>query len=583
MFDIVIRNGLYFDGAGGPGLPSDIGIRDGRIAEISATPLPAAAATRVIDATDRWIIPGFLEIHSHYDAEIIAAPALRESVRHGVTTVTLGSCSLSMIAAEPEDCSDLFTRVEAVPREGVLPLLRRTKTWRTPAEYRAFYQQHPIGPNVTSFIGHSDLRVAVMGIERASSKVVPTEAELAEMEGMLEAALDAGCLGLSVMTTRLDKMDGERVWSRPLPSTFANWREFSRLFRVLRRRGAVLQGAPDAVSKVNIFAFLYHATGLFGRRLKMTMLTAMDLKSQPFLHWLTRGLGWTVNRLFGADFRWQVLPAPFVVYADGLDINLFEEFSAGEALRDVKDADDRYRRAAEPAFREAFKKGMKATLTIGIWDRKMADLQIVDCPDRALVGRYCGEIGAPEGRDAVDVFFDLAVRYRDALRVRLAVGNLRPAIMHKLIASPNTQIGFADSGAHIRGLAKYNFGLRLLKYARDAELAGQPFISIGRAVHRATGELADWFGVDAGHIRVGDRADLVIVNPAGLDDALDEVAEAPIENLGMVRLVNRNDAAVDATLSNGRIAYARDAGFAEDFGKAPGYGRWLDAKLPETA
>ncbi|MGH8338519.1 MAG: N-acyl-D-glutamate amidohydrolase, partial [Gammaproteobacteria bacterium] len=93
-----------------------------------------------------------------------------------------------------------------------------------------------------------------------------------------------------------------------------------------------------------------------------------------------------------------------------------------------------------------------------------------------------------------------------------------------------------------------------------------------------TGELADWFGLDAGHIRVGDRADLVIVNPTGLDESLDQVQEASFENLNMVRLVNRNDRAVEATLINGRIAYDRTTGFAEDFGKNPNYGRFLPAR-----
>ncbi|MGH8335873.1 MAG: N-acyl-D-glutamate amidohydrolase, partial [Gammaproteobacteria bacterium] len=316
MYDIVIRNGLYFDGTGAAGLRRDLGIRDGRVVTVSAKPLTDTPAKQVIDATGRWVMPGILEIHSHYDAEILAAPALKESVRHGVTTVALGSCSLSMIMSNPEDCSDLFTRVEAVPREGVLPLLREKKTWRTPAAYREFLEKHPIGPNVCSFMGHSDLRAAVMGLERSASKVMPTEMEMRRMEEALGEALDAGCLGLSVMTTRLDKMDGDRVWSRPLPSTFASWTEFGRLFRILRQRGAVLQGAPDAVSKVNIFAFLWHAIGLFRKQLKMTMLTAMDLRSQPYLHNMTRSIGWIINRLFRADFRWQALSAPFDVYAD---------------------------------------------------------------------------------------------------------------------------------------------------------------------------------------------------------------------------------------------------------------------------
>ena len=129
-YDIIIKNGLYFDGSGTPGAVRHVGIRDGRIDVLSLSPLDESGCAQVIDAAGKWVTPGFLEIHSHYDAEVIAAPALKESVRHGVTSVTIGSCSISMVLAEPEDCSDLFTRVEAVPREYVLPILQEKKTWR---------------------------------------------------------------------------------------------------------------------------------------------------------------------------------------------------------------------------------------------------------------------------------------------------------------------------------------------------------------------------------------------------------------------------------------------------------------------
>src|SRR6185503_14317745 len=141
------------------------------------------------------------DLHTHYDAELLAAPALRESVRHGVTTVTIGSCSISTILSPAEDCSDLFTRVESVPRDKVLPLLREKKRWSTPREYVDFLRGHPLGANVTAFLGHSDLRARVMGLERAvDRKARPSEAEITEMECWLDEALDCGLLGLSSMT-----------------------------------------------------------------------------------------------------------------------------------------------------------------------------------------------------------------------------------------------------------------------------------------------------------------------------------------------------------------------------------------------
>jgi N-acyl-D-aspartate/D-glutamate deacylase len=506
-------------------------------------------------------------------------------VRHGVTSVTIGSCSISMVLADAEDCSDLFTRVEAVPREYVLPVLKEKKTWRDAAGYRAFYDHQPLGPNVSSFLGHSELRVAVMGLERATSKVKPTEAELARMEQLLEEALDAGCIGLSVMTTRLDKMDGDRAWSSPLPSTFASWTEFSRLFAILRRRGAVMQGAPNAVTKVNVFAFLWQAHGWFRQPLKCSMLTALDLKSQPLLHYFTRLSGWLANRVLGGHFRWQTLPAPFTLRLEGLNVNAFEEFGAGEILRNIKDPDELYAKVLEPEFRALFKKQVKAVLTKGLWHRDFSDCWVTECPDASMVGKNFKQLGAARGLDPVDAYFELACQYREALKWTTCYGNQRLPVMHKLLASPWTQPGFADSGAHLRSIAQYNFPLRFLKYVRDAELAGTPFMDMGRAIHRLSGELADFIGVDAGTIRVGDRADVVIVNPAGLTNELDEIHEAPMEVLGLERVVKRNDAAVEATLINGRIAYRRGGEFPVELGKQQGFGSFLPGRdvAPRTA
>ncbi|MFG0418194.1 amidohydrolase family protein [Pseudomonas sp. zjy_8] len=584
-YDIIIKNGLYFDGSGAPGALRHIGIRDGKIDVLALSPLDEDGCGEVIDAKGHWVTPGFLEIHSHYDAEVIAAPALKESVRHGVTSVTIGSCSISMVLAEAEDCSDLFTRVEAVPREYVLPILQEKKTWRDARGYRAFYDQLPLGPNVNSFLGHSELRVAVMGLQRATRRVKPSEAELARMEQLLEEALDAGCIGLSVMTTRLDKMDGDRAWSSPLPSTFASWKEFSRLFAVLRRRGAVLQGAPNAVTKVNVFAFLWQAHGWFRKPLKCTMLTALDLKSQPLLHRFTRLSGWLANRVLRGHFRWQTLPAPFTLRLEGLNVNAFEEFGAGEVLRDIKDPDELYAKVREPAFRALFKKQVKAVLTKGLWHRDFSDCWVSECPDASLVGKNFKQLGQARGLDAVDAYFELACQYREALKWTTCYGNQREAIMRQLLASPWTHPGFADSGAHLRSIAQYNFPLRFLKYVRDAELAGEPFMPLGQAVRRCSAELADFIGVDAGYLRVGDRADLVLINPQGLDDSLDALHEAPMEVLGLQRVVKRNDAAVELTLINGRIAYRRGLEYPQDLGTARHYGRFLPGRevLPRTS
>ncbi len=578
LYDLVIVNGLYFDGSKDQEIPADIAIKDGKLVAVEPQGIDVNLSNKVIDAKGHWVMPGFIEIHSHYDAEVIAAPALQESVRHGVTSVAIGSCSISMVNAEAEDCSDLFTRVEAVPREKVLPILTQKKTWKDAKGYRDFYQKHPLGPNLFSFIGHSDIRVAAMGIERATSSVTPTEEEMQTMETMLEEALDEGCVGLSMMTTKLDKLDGDRAWSKPLPSTFASWWEFKRLFKILRRRNAILQGAPDAVKKVNIFGFLWQAHGLFRRPMKITMLTAMDLKSNPLLTYITRVSGFVVNKILRGNYRWQTLPAPFTIYLEGLRVNAFEEFDSGALLRDIKDDDELYRKINEPEFRHAFRKEVSEIFTVGLWHRNLSDGWIIDCPDQSLIGKNFKQVGETYNVDAVDAYFDLAAKYREKLRWKTSYGNHRPEKLYPILKSPSTHIGFADSGAHVRQLAMYNFPLRMLKYVRDAELAGKSFMTISEAVHKLTGDLADWFGLDIGSIKKGKRADIAIINPAGLDESLDEICEAPMQGFDMMRLVKRNNKAVKACIINGKIAYQQDQEFAETLGQEATFGSFLTSR-----
>lgn len=576
-FEAIIKHGTVFDGTGAPGRIAHVGIADGRVAAISDTPLDETGCAHVIDASGRWVTPGFIEPHSHYDAELIASPQLDESVRHGVTTVMTGICSISMICADAEDCSDLFTRVEAVPRDNVLPLLRERKTWSTPAEFRAFAESHPLGPNLAAFLGHSDMRAKAMGLVRSVSKQPPTEAALQAMEAMLNEALDAGFLGMSSMTTKLDRIDGDRAWAAPLPSTFARWSEYRRLNRILRERGRVLQSAPDAVGKVNLVAFLLEAAGWFRKQLKTSLLTVMDLKSQPFLPRLGPVAGWIAKYILRADFKWQFLPSPMIIYAYGLDFNSFGELADARILRDFKNPDDMYTEAAKPGFRETLRRDMNAVLTAGLWHRDFSDAWVVECPDATLVGRNFAEIGAQRGTDPIDTFLDLCLEHRDALRWGIQFGNHRPKVMRKLIASPYLHVGFADSGAHLKNLASYNFPLCLLKHVHDADRAGESFIDMGQAVRKLTGELGDWYDIDAGYLRVGDRADVVIVNPDGLGDEVWDMTNAWFEAFKMERLVNRNDDAIDAVFINGRLAYTREAGCVPELGRQRVFGSFLGA------
>jgi N-acyl-D-aspartate/D-glutamate deacylase len=394
-----------------------------------------------------------------------------------------------------------------------------------------------------------------MGLDRATRKEVrPTRAEQARMEQMLDEAIDAGFVGMSAQQLLFDKIDGDLCRSRTLPSTYAKGKEMRGLRSILRRRRRALQAGPDASHPHTILVQAIGSIG-FGRKeaLRTSLLSAADIKAIPFVIHLMRPIAKIVNR-FGADFRWQHLPVPFEVYADGIDLVIFEEFGSGAAALHLQEAVARDELFRSEEYRRAFRKDYESKYGPRVWHRDFFDADIVECPDASLIGKSFGQVGVERGGlHPVDAFLDLVLEHGTDIRWRTTISNHRPAVLQKLAADSGIQIGFSDAGAHLRNMAFYNFGLRLLRHVRDAERAGKPFMTVEHAVHRLTGELGEWYRIDAGTLRVGDRADLVVVDPARLDDAVEDYHEAPVEQYGgLSRMVNRNDAAVPAVFIAGR-------------------------------
>ncbi|MGW5315968.1 N-acyl-D-amino-acid deacylase family protein [Nocardia thailandica] len=557
MYDTIIAGARWFDGTGAASAVRDIGLRDGRVAAISATPLDAAGCRRVIDAAGQWVLPGFVDIHTHYDVEVLLNPGVPESVRHGVTTILLGSCSLSTVHVDPETAGDLFGRVEAIPRGHVIDAVAEHRTWNSAHEYAEALAARPLGPNVAAFLGHSDIRAAGMGLDRATRREVrPDAAELEVMRARLIEALDAGFVGMSSQQLLFDKLDGHTCRSRTLPSTYATSAERSLLNTVLRGRGRVLQGGPDVARPQSLVAMALSSVGLWRDPLKVSLLSAADIKAIPGVATLFPVVARAINAL-GGDFRWQHLPVPFEVYADGIDLVVFEEFGSGAAALHLADqVDERRELLRSESYRRAFRKDYDKKYGPRVWHRDFFDAEIVACPRESVVGKTFGAVGVERGVHPVDAFLDLVVEYGTEVRWRTTISNHRPRVLDKLAADPGVQLGFSDAGAHLRNMAFYNYPLRFLRRVRDAERAGRPFLSAERAVHRLTGELADWYGLDAGRLRVGDRADLVVLDPERLDDSLDAYAEAPAACYdGLSRMVNRNDDTVTAVFVGGTYVF----------------------------
>lgn len=574
-YDLLIHSGTYFDGTGAVPQDVDVAVLDGKVARVGKD-LPRDCARSRIDASGHWVIPGMIDNHTHYDAELLLDPGLGESVRHGVTTVCIGSCSLSMIYSNANECADIFSRVEAVPRQFVLQALK-DKSWSSAQEYAAHLDTLALGPNIMAYIGHSDLRTSVMGLDRATlSSEKPSKDQLATMISSLEDALDAGFLGLSCMTNPWDKIGGDSAMrSRALPSTFASWRELRAFHRVLREREANLQSAPNITTKYNGLIYAWESCSFHLRKpLRTSLITIADTKANPLLSGALLGLSRFVNAVLGGGLRWQSLPQPFELYADGIDLVVFEEFGAGEEVLHLADYAARNELFADQEYRRRFRKDYDRRFTPRVWHRDLFDAYIVDAPDKSLKGKSFGELAKAQSIHPVDAYLDLVSQYGEQLRWKTTLANHRPKQLASIITHPDVQLGFSDAGAHLRNMGFYNFPLHALRWSTKNNSLGEPIYSPERAVQRVTQEPAQWLGVDAGTLHEGDRADIAIINPATLNEDLDAYHEAPVEVFGgLKRQVRRNDDAVLATLIGGQIAYYQGA-FAPGFGHCP-FGRFL--------
>ncbi|MBX7169422.1 MAG: amidohydrolase family protein [Pyrinomonadaceae bacterium] len=565
METILIKKGRVFSGFDEPSKIADVLVQNGKVAQISENPIEIENA-KVIDAEGKWVLPGFIDNHTHYDGEILTAPSLSESVRHGVTTVLLGGCSLSFVYADFEDCADMFTRVEAFPREILFELLKDGKSWSTPQEWINHIQSLNVGPNVASFIGHSDIRAKVMGIDRSlNESEKPTLDEINQMQKMLEAALDAGFIGISMQHNPWDKMDG-RHWSKLLPAAYAKSNERKALVEIVRRRNAHLQGVPNLVNRVAALWYMAQSSSFFWRKkLKTSMVAMMDLKGDPYIRGVISGIASFFNKLCGADFRLQAFPVPFTVYARGMDLVIFEEFPTGALARHLaNDLQKRNETLKDAEYRRKFKKHYKSKLAPKVWQKDFGDAYVLDAPDKSWIGKSFGEIAIERNQHPVDTFLDIIVDLDQEVLWQTTIGNHDPKRYKKLYNDLNGIFGFADSGAHIGNMAFYNFPLRVLRYVQESHEKGEPLMTLEKAVWRLTKENADFFNLDAGTLEESKRADLIVINPNKLSDKVHEYHNAEFLG-GYKRLVNRNDEVVDLVLINGKTAWENGT-FSEKFG-----------------
>ena len=549
--DLVIENGTVIDGSGGPRYRADVGVKAGRIVEIGRI---RSAATERIDAEGHIVSPGFIDGHTHMDAQVAWDQLGSCSCWHGVTSVVMGNCGFALAPCQPEEREWIARCLEAVEDIPVDAMMNGIDwTWETFPEYLDQVEQLPKAINYSAFIGHSALRMYVMG-KRALSEVA-NEDDLRRMGAAVEEALQVGAVGLSTSraTTHITP-DGS-----PIASRIADWSEIDYLVGTLAKRNqGIFQIGPDVSGGEAHQTFLKRLQKVAldsGRPIMFgTVSTQQGLDPYPWQE-QTRYIDETVaagGRMYG-----QTTTRPIIALFSLKSYLPFDNLPAWQALRDLP-IDEQRRRFADPEIRSAlvaaeatmkprdgvFQGGGAATT-----DPKKPDysnlfaLRGVDWDDPTVE-----ELSKHAGQHPVEVMLDLMIGNEDQLFVQPLV-NESPADVLGMLQHPRTLATFSDSGAHVCQEMGSSLQTHLLNYWVRQKQA----FSLEQAVRMLTFDNASAFEFnDRGLLRPGYRADVVVFDADTIRPRLPTV-ETDLPG-GARRLVQKADG-IAATVVNGAVTF----------------------------
>ena len=617
-WDTLIRKALVFDGSGTAPQQLDIAIKDGRIVARGSI-LPEAEAARVVDGAGQWLMPGLLDIHTHLDLEVDLEPGLPEVVRHGTTTVLVGNCSLGtcfgqQVEGDQNPIVDCFTRVENIPKSVLNKCVDAVK-WDNPGDYLDHFSDIPLGPNVAAFVPHSMLRVEVMGLKDSISRE-PTEAELVQMESLLQQAMGQGYLGISTDGLPFHYLANEPNTDQRIPTQFASFGEMKRLLQVVRNNNRVWQTTPILENRAKAFLYFLFTSGrLFGKSLKTSALATMEFALAPKAHRAFLGFAALANsRLLKGSIHFQALGTNFRVWSDGIVSPLYEELESTCKLiaKEYEDVEGRMALLNDPAFIAEFRRdwhygrrgrnlahlkaklGAPDKLVVRDLDRMIFDgAPVADWDGESMQAVYdrldryqCGATGGVRSeaeREAFDQFprpiADDAVfmlhmmrTYDKDFRFWVDVGNVGNRATLDLLLHKNTMPGFNDSGAHITNMAFFDGNLMSLKLAQQ-----QSLLTVSTMVQRLTRKPAEFFGLDVGSIEIGAQADIVLLDPEALKvwDSNDCRELKYRELFQHDQMVNRSDGVVTCVMINGEPVW-QDGDVTPALGSRP-LGRALRA------
>ena len=547
--DLLIRNGTVVDGSGSARYRADVGITDGRIAEIGRI---RSAAARTIDADGLIVAPGFIDGHTHMDAQVAWDRIGSCSCWHGVTSVIMGNCGFALAPCPPGDrewYARCLTAVEDIPTEAMLAGI--DWTWESFPEYLATVDRLPKAINYGAYIGHSALRMYVMGKRALSEKA--TEDDLARMAAAVQEAIRAGAIGFSSSRSPTHVTPDDT----PVASRIADWSEVDRLVGAMAELNAgIFQIGPDTSggeAQRRFLARLKQVAVETGRPVMFgTISSRQGDRPNPWTYQLeylddcaaagARMWGQTTTRSINAIFSLKsYLP--------------FDVLPAWRELRRLPIAEQK-RRLADPATRRqlvadeatmkprdnVFQGGGAATTDPRKPDyTNLFAMKSVDWADPTVA-----QLSAERGAHPVEVMIDLVLENDDQMFVQPLV-NEQPDHVLGMLRHPRTLATFSDSGAHVCQEMGSSLQTHMLSYWVRQKQA----FTLEEAVRKLTFDNASaWEIHDRGLLRTGYRADIVLFDEARVKPAMPRV-ETDLPG-GARRLVQKAEG-IAATIVNGQV------------------------------
>ena len=513
MFDLVLRGGTVVDGSGAPAVVADVGIVGDRIVAIGSLDGPA---TRVLDLEGSVVCPGFIDLHTHYDAQLLWDGTADPSLLHGVTTVIGGNCGFSIAPLAPGD-ADYIQRMMAVVEGIPLQALQSSGEWDWSSfgEYLARVD-HGLALNAGFLVAHSAVRRAVMGDD--ATRTEADHEQLAAMVRLLEASLAEGALGFSSSLGE-GHTDGD---GRPVPSRAAAFEEFVALAGSLRSHpGTTLEFIPTV--------------GPIPRD-RMQLMADMSLAADRPLNWNLLG-SLASEEIFEQQLGASDLAAEQGAHVVALTLPDLMRMRASTMLAGLpgwgevvqRDAAGRRAAVADPETRARLREGAErvAERSLGV----LSDFALMEVgdPDSGWSGRSLAEIAAGRGTDVIDVLLDVVLV--DGLTLYLVLPSLTPSLGRSdegwrarvdVWKDPRVMLGGSDAGAHLDLMCHANYPTVVLgEVVRQREL-----LSLEQAVAMMTDRPARHYGLtQRGRVAEGWFADLVVFDPAEVGSRPTEVLE----------------------------------------------------------